>query len=939
MLCMAERYKDPMQKFWKMSDITGKLMAAAIANAMYGFIAMVFLASVVFNFYADDLPDYKQLSTYEPPVTTRLYAADGRLLAEYASERRIYVPFEAIPRRVLQAFISAEDKNFYQHKGVDPFGILRAVIENVKNYGSGQSMVGGSTITQQVVKNFLLTNEKSLERKIKEAILAHRISKVYSKDRILELYLNEIFLGMRSYGIASAALNFFNKTLNELTVEEAALLAAMPKAPSAFNPNKNYNRALERRNYVIARMQSDGYISEEQARIATGQPILLENRQQLSTVSGDFYAEEVRRVLVNQFGEESLYRGGLSVKTALDPTLQKKAEKALRDSLIQYDRRHGYRGPITSFPTTAEWPLLLAELRQERNDVPLFGLEQMAIVINVQDAEAVLGLENGERGKMALSGAKWARKKVTDQRVGPSITSLTQVLKRGDVIVVEPENGKEGSFALHQVPEVNGAMVVMDPHTGKVKAMVGGYSYGSTEFNRATQARRQPGSAFKPFVYMSALERGFSPSTIVLDVPIELEQGPGLPLWKPQNYDGKFLGPTTLRVGLEKSRNAMTVQLAQMVGLARVFNMAERFNIYKDLPRNMSAVLGSHETTLLRLTNAYAMIVNGGKRVDPSLVERIDDRYGRILYRADTRTCEGCNIDAAVSYDWSEPPLPSDDREQIIDPRVAYQAVSILEGVVQRGTATGAKKVGKPLAGKTGTTNDNRDTWFIGFSPDLVAGVYIGFDAPRDLGDKETGGRVALPAFVNFMEAALKDVPATPFRIPRGIRQIRVDRFTGLPPAPTQLDVKLITESFLVGDEIYIPAEWRAKLAAEEQRLREANPDAQLAEPLPYDPEGFNPYAERTGNGEWRDVAPKPTSKQSINSTPTRPVAPYVTPDEVEASVPFGQATGDPAFYAAPQAEPVAPPNPYLQRREQRRQQGFDPSEGSSINSGTGGIY
>lgn len=933
-----------MRAFWKISDVTGKLVAAAVANGMYGFIAAVFLASILFSHFTNDLPDYKQLSTYEPAVTTRLYAADGRLLAEYAKERRIYVPFEAIPRRVLQAFISAEDKNFYQHKGVDIFGIVRAVIENVKNYGSGQSMVGGSTITQQVVKNFLLTNEKSIERKIKEAILAHRISKVYSKDRILELYLNEIFLGMRSYGVASASLNFFNKPLGELTIEEAALLAAMPKAPSAFAPDRNYSRALERRNYVINRMYEDGYISEEEARIAAAQPILLQSRQQLSTVSGDFYAEEVRRVLAAQFGEESLYRGGLSVKTALEPKLQSIAEAALRDALIEYDRRHGYRGPIMSFPTTSEWPILLAELRNERNDVPLYGMEQLAMVITVEDEKAVIGLPDGERGTMALEDAQWARKKVSDERVGPAITSLNQVVKRGDVIAVKPVSGKKEHYGLHQVPEVNGAMVVMDPHTGKVRAMVGGYSYGSTEFNRATQARRQPGSAFKPFVFMAALERGFSPSTVVMDAPIELEQGPGLPLWKPQNYDGKFLGPTTLRVGLEKSRNTMTVQLAQMVGLARVFNMAERFNIYKDVPRNMSAVLGSRETTLLRLTNAYAMIVNGGKRVEPSLIERIDDRYGRILYRRDTRTCEGCNIDPRESYDWGEPPLPQDDREQIIDPRVAYQMVSILEGVVQRGTGTKAKVVGKPLGGKTGTTNDNRDTWFIGFSPDLVAGVYIGFDTPRDLGYKETGGRVALPAFVHFMEDALEDVPSTPFRIPSGIRQIRVDRYSGLPPAPGQQDVSMITESFLVGAPIYIPSEWRAKIAEEEQKMREEAPEG-YAEPLPYDPDGFNPYAERSYEGEWRDTpTPTPSSKQSINATPTNPYdRQRPTEQEHQESVPFGEATGNPSDYALPQADPAPPPlNPYEQRRERFRNEGFDPNQGNgggNVYYGTGGIY
>lgn len=779
--------------------------------SLFGMIAV----SAVFYHYSRDLPDYSDLEHYDPATVTRLYSSDGKLLAEYAVEKRIFVPLSAVPKRVKQAFISAEDKDFYTNTGIDINGIARAMRQNLRSLlGNGKSLAGGSTITQQVVKNFLLTPEKSISRKIKEAILAYRITQVYSKDRILELYLNEIYLGKGSYGVAASAINYFNKSLNELTIEEAAMLAALPKEPAHIDPTVRPARAKERRDWVISRMQEDGYITADEAREATATPITLRDRDVAETADADFFAEEVRRELAAKYGSDTLYKGGLFVKTTLDPVLQGYADNALRSALVEYDRRHGFRGPLSKFATMDDWQKQLTELAAKKR-WGMFDEQRLAVVLGTNNGKTSIGFVDGKKGLLDKPTIEWTKKKG---------------LKPGDVFVVAPgenekpaakEKPKKGKdkdkdkdkekeqeaakenpyYAIHQVPEINGAMIVMDPHTGKVLAMSGGYSYGGTEFNRATQAKRQPGSAFKPFVYLAGLENGFTPSTILVDEPVELSQGTGLPSWRPSNYGGDYLGPATLRTGLEKSRNAMTVKLAQLLGIDKVVEIGTRFGIYDKLPAQFSSVLGANETTLIRLANAYCIIANGGKKVSPSLIERIDDKTGKTILRRDNRECKDCKIDTA-NASAVEPPKLVDDRMQIVEPRVDYQITSMLQGVAERGTAARARSLGKPVAGKTGTTNDSKDTWFMGFSPDLVAGIYVGFDTPRTLGSKETGGSVALPGFIKFMEKALKNKPSKPFRVPQGITFMRVDAHTGQPPMPDEHG-PIIMEAFKEGESPY----------------------------------------------------------------------------------------------------------------------------------------
>lgn len=762
-----------------------RMLAGFLVSLMtLGMIGGVAVFGVI-QHYGHDLPSFEKLQDYQPATSTRLYAGNGRLLVEYATEKRVFVPLSAMPKQLVNAFLSAEDKNFYQHPGIDFMGIARAMGTNVLNIGKNRSLVGGSTITQQVVKNFLLTREQSVERKVKEAILSFRISKVLSKDKVLELYLNQIYLGYGSYGVAAAALQYFNKSLDELTLEESAFLAALPKAPGKYNPRNSPEQTKERRDWVIDRMAEDGVIAAEEAKMAKLKPIEIRSRDETEFANAAFFAEEVRRTLADWYGADALYQGGLTVHTTVDPILQKYARDALREALIAYDRRHGYHGPLTTIKLV-NWAQELEQWKRV-HPLALVGTEQAAVVLQVNDADAKIGLLTGQEGKIPLEQMLWAR---------TVLKKPADILNVGDVVVVGPLEGKKDVYELRQIPEVNGAMMAMDPHTGRVLAMVGGYSYENTEFNRATQAKRQPGSSFKPFVYMTALENGFTPSTIVMDAPIELSQGAGLPMWRPKNYKGDYLGPTTLRVGLETSRNVMTVRLALALGIEKILQTAYRFGVYDKLDPNYSIVLGSTETTLDRLVNAYAMIVNGGKRVRPALIERIQDRNGKTIYRRDARECPGCVETKDHPLVGDLPPIPEDTREQVLDPRVAYQMVSIMEGVVQRGTATGAKKLNRPVAGKTGTTNDSRDAWFIGYTPDLVAGVYIGFDTPRKLGKMETGGKAALPAFVSFMQNALKDEPPVPFRIPDGIKLMKVDLKTGWPPSATTLPKNIIFEAF-----------------------------------------------------------------------------------------------------------------------------------------------
>ena len=758
------------------------LIAAAIVAAAGAF-------GVLYH-YGRGLPDYKQLATYEPPMVTRVHAADGRLLAEYSREKRVFVPIRAMPTRVIKAFLSAEDQNFYDHPGIDLFSLVRAAVTNVTRVASDRRPVGGSTITQQVAKNFLLTNELSIARKAKEAILAFRIERTLSKDRILELYMNEIYLGQGSYGVAAAALNYFNKALDDLTVAEAAYLAGLPKAPNNYHPVRHAEAAKARRDYVVRRMVEDGYLAAAEAAQAVAAPLVTRTRAETELVTAAYFAEEIRRELIARYGEERVYGGGLSVRTTLDPRLQQIAQAALRAGLIEYDRRHGWRGPISRVKLDGAWRNRLAMVERPAG----LGPWRLAVVTDIEPDGAPIRLADGSDGRIARADLAWARPALKDQRVGPAPQNASEVLAPGDVIAVSP--GPGGGYVLQQVPEVEGAVVALDPHTGRVLAMVGGFDQSRSEFNRATQAWRQPGSAFKPFVYLAALQDGFTPSRIILDAPIVVDQGPGLPKWRPANYNNRFAGAAPMRVGIEQSKNLMTVRLAQAVGIERVGETAERFGVVDRMPRMLSMSLGAGETTALRLTTAYAMLVNGGKRIRPTLIDRIQDRDGKTVFRHDARPCPEC---AAVAWEAQDAPEVPDTRERIADPASAYQIVSMLQGVVQRGTGRRLAAIGKPLAGKTGTTNDSEDTWFVGFTPDLVAGVFIGFDNPRTLGGRETGASAALPVFGDFMVGALKDKPAIPFRIPPGIRLVRVNSHTGQPARPGESDV--ILEAFKPGTE------------------------------------------------------------------------------------------------------------------------------------------
>ena len=745
--------------------------------------------------FAFDLPDTGRLAVYEPPTATRLYAGDGRLLAEYAREKRVFVPIEAIPARVVQAFVAAEDQHFWHHPGIDPTGILRAVLTNLRRLQEGEvgRPQGASTITQQVAKNFFLTNEVSLERKLKEMILALRLERTFSKEKILELYLNEIYLGGRAYGVAAAALAYFDKALDELTLAEAALLAGLPKAPSAYDPLKNPQAARARRDYVLGRMLEDGYIDRATFEAARAEPLRIRQRPPETFVVADFFTEEVRRQLVARLGEAGFYEGGLAVRTTVDPNLQALADRALRRGLSAYDRKQGWRGPLARLDPAA--PDALARLRAFDPGFELLDW-QVALVRGAHRDGLEILLPDGTIGLVPLAELAWARRADDGGRLGPPVRDARQVAAPGDVILVEPVPGPGRRFALRQRPLVEGALVALDPHTGRVLAMSGGFSYRQSQFNRATQARRQAGSAFKPFVYLAALEAGYSPASIVLDAPIVIDQGPGLPKWRPENYSQQYYGPTTLRVGLEKSRNLMTVRLARDIGMERIIDVARRFGIDRGLEPYLSNALGSNEVTPLALTTAYAMLVNGGKRIEPYLVERIQDRRGRTVFRRDGRDCPGCT---GVAWQGQLPPEPVDERPQVVDPRHAFQMVAMLQGVIERGTAVAARALGRPLAGKTGTTNDAKDAWFVGFSPDLVVGVFVGFDQPASLGPRETGASVALPIWIEFMKAALDGTPPTPFRTPPGILLVQVDAETGRRPGPETKIV--ISEAFLPGTE------------------------------------------------------------------------------------------------------------------------------------------
>lgn len=771
---------------------------------LFGLACVLFLVvaagvGIYLSGMTKDLPNYEVLASYEPPVATRVHAGNGALMAEYARERRLFLPIQAVPDRVKAAFLSAEDKNFYNHPGIDITGLGRAIITNLQNLGSGRRPEGASTITQQVAKNFLLTSDQTIDRKVKEAILSFRIEQTYSKDKILELYLNEIFFGLNSYGIAGAALTYFDKSVTELTTAEAAYLAALPKGPANYHPFRREKQAIERRNWVIDRMAENGYITQADADDAKKQPLGVKPRRSGTHLfASDFFSEEVRRQIIDRYGDKALYEGGLSVRTSLDPDLQIIARHALQNGLLDYDERRGFHGPISQIGMTGDWGPELAKLPSLR-DVPEWKL---AVVTDVSAQSVSVGLQpstdsNGkvdparETGTIAADDMKWAFRDATGAR--KTAKSPDGVLKPGDVVYVEPIDEAAKTYRLRQPPKVQGGFVAMDPNTGRVLAMVGGFSYAQSEFNRATQAMRQPGSSFKPFVYAAALDNGYTPASVILDAPIEVVTGGQV--WRPENYGGQSAGPSTLRTGIEKSRNQMTVRLAQDMGMELVAEYAERFGIYDKMLPVLAMSLGSGETTVMRLVSAYAVIANGGKQIKPTVIDRIQDRYGKTVFRHEERTCEGCNAN-----DWAnqEEPTVIDNREQVLDPMTAYQITSMMEGVVARGTAAGKIPVkDRPVAGKTGTTNDEKDAWFVGFTPNLVAGLYLGFDTPAPLGRGGTGGSLSAPIFGQFLAEAAKLMPAEKFHVPEGMQFIAVNRKTGMAAMEGEPDT--IVEAFKPG--------------------------------------------------------------------------------------------------------------------------------------------
>ncbi|MDX2083628.1 MAG: penicillin-binding protein 1A [Rickettsiales bacterium] len=783
-------------------------MNKAFNTIIAALIVLLLICSVfgffIFKKYSENLPNYEQLKNYTPAITTRLYAADGSLLSEFSKEKRVFVPINIIPKHLINAFLAAEDANFYKHSGIDPFAIFRTSIRNGLSLLSGEESVGGaSTITQQVVKNLLLSRERTMQRKVKEAILAFRISKAFTKDQILELYLNQIYLGSGAYGVAAAAQVYFNKSIDELTIEEDALLATLPKAPSKLDPRKNIEKAKARRDWVIGRMIDENFITKEQGEAAIEKPIILADVDSESFIKAEFFSDSVKKELTELYGSDDVFENGIVVSTSLDPKLQKLAVKAFEEGIEDYDQKHGYRGALGKIDSSGKWQ----EELQKFNVKKLYKDSwKKAVVISLAKDTATIGVENGELGSIQFSSIKWARKYLSIDALGPILKKISDVLNVGDVILVQ-KTGKGDVYLLRQIPEVNGAFLAMDPHSGRVLAMTGGYVDAPNQFNRATQALRQPGSTMKSFGYIAALENGMTPATTIMDEEITLNQGFGLPPYKPTNYSGEFYGLTTLRTGLETSRNVTTVRMADQIGLDKVVDVVKRFGVNDNPQKIYSLVLGSTETTLTRLVTSYAMMANGGKKITPSMIEKIQDRNGLTIYRRDKRNCNNCIIKESsgnLAHDLSNISVPflDESREEVTDSATAYQITSMLQGVVERGTAARARSIGKIIAGKTGTTNSSYDSWFVGFSPDLVAGVYVGFDTPKSLGSNETGSSIALPIFIDFMKQALKDKPSTPFRVPNTVKFVKIDRNTGKFPDSNTTKDKIFFEAFKLNDKI-----------------------------------------------------------------------------------------------------------------------------------------
>ena len=715
------------------------------------------LIIVILWTYSNDLPDYKFLNNYKPPVSSKVYSGNGEVVSDFSKEKRIFVPFNTIPKNVINAFLSAEDKNFFSHPGVDAKGVVRAVINNISNLLSSKRLEGASTITQQVAKNFLLTNEVSLNRKIKEAILAFRIERALTKERILELYLNQIYLGSGAYGVAAASLEYFDKSIRDLNYSEAALLAALPKAPSRYNPYKDLEVAKFRRNLVLKNLLENNYLTTYWYEKLKNEEIELKKTKKIYLEDAQYYIEDVRKNVVDTLSYDKVYKQGFNINIPMDLKLQTIATKSLREGLIAYDKRRGWRGSLTNKDYNSDWNKGLEKYRLE-NSISW----KLAIVKKLNKFSAEIEIQDKKQGIIEYESISWTKKE------------FNKLFKPGDIIYVK--HIKENIYSLEQLPKVNGGIVVMDPFTGRVLALSGGFSFKQSEFNRATQAKRQPGSAFKPFVYALALENNFSPTTLVLDAPLVLDQGEDLKMWKPENYGKKFYGPSTLRVGLEKSRNLMTVRIAQKLGLEKIINFSQQLNIYENPEELLSISLGSAETTLLKLTSAYSVFVNGGKIVEPILIDRIQDSEGNTIFNNEKRKCINCD---EISYLSSDFPEIKNNYKQIFSAETAYQMTSILEGVVQRGTAKKLKELNLNIAGKTGTTNKNTDTWFIGFTSNLLVGVYVGSDNPTPLGKYETGSKTALPIFKKFIEDSVKKSDARPFKAAKDTVMMVVDPLTG----------------------------------------------------------------------------------------------------------------------------------------------------------------
>ena len=722
-----------------------------------GILIMAISVIAILWAFSNELPDYKFLKSYKPPVSSKVYSGEGELVIDFSKEKRIFVPYNLIPPKVINSFLSAEDKNFFTHPGVDAKGVLRAILNNISNLIHSKRLEGASTITQQVAKNFLLSNEISLNRKVKEAILAFRIERALSKKRILELYLNQIYLGQGAYGIASASLEYFDKSISELNYGEAALLAALPKAPSKYNPYKNIELAKFRRNLVLKNLFDNKYLNNQDYNKLIEQKVKLKKRKQILLEDARYYVEDIRKSVVNQFGFDRVYKQGFNIKTPINLELQNIATSSLRKGLESYDRRKGWRGALTNKKNSKNWKKNLDKFKLEKSIS-----WDIAIVKKINKFSTIIETEKNFTGTINYESISWSKKEFND------------LFNIGDIIYVKKIQDNE--YDLKQLPKANGGIVVMDPFTGRVYALSGGFSFKKSEFNRATQALRQPGSAFKPFIYALALENNFSPTTLILDAPLVLEQGIDLKMWKPENYGKKFYGPSTLRTGLEKSRNLMTVRIAQELGIKKIVNFSKQLGIYDNPEELLSISLGSAETTLLKLTSAYCVFVNGGKKIKPILIDRIQDSEGKTFFNTETRTCKNCN---QVSYTSKTIPKISDNFDQILSPQSAYQIISMLEGAVQRGTSKGLRNLNLDIAGKTGTTNKNNDTWFIGFTSKLVIGVYIGMDEPESLGRYETGAKTAMPVFKNFVKKAIKKKDAKPFKVAPNITMIVVEPFTG----------------------------------------------------------------------------------------------------------------------------------------------------------------